>query len=138
MRASLIGMESPKRKRRSKKSTPQSAILPPLDIQQQTLHHHLTRRSAAARKAARVHTVPAMVLSGAAPKSTGIKQSHHTISSSVSTRPRPHSATHAMNARGQANSQHGQETLTSYSLNTAGKTPSSAVLLSPIHHRYVS
>ena len=111
-------------------------ILPPLDIQQQTLHHHLTRRSAAARKAARVHTVPAMVLSGAAPKSTGIKQSNHTISSAVSTRPRPHSATHAMNARGQSSSQHGHESMT-YSVNNAGKTPSSAVLLSPIHHRYV-
>ena len=131
MTTSVVGMGSPKRKRRSKKSTPPSAILPPLDIQQQTLHHHLTRRSAAARKAARVHTVPAMVLSGAAPKSTGIKQSNH-ISSSASMRPRPHSANHPMNSRGQPNSQHGQETLT---YTVSGKTSSSAVLLSPIHHR---
>jgi len=130
---SLVGMGSPKRKRRSKKSTPPSAILPPLDIQQQTLHHHLTRRSAAARKAARVHTVPAMVLSGAAPKSPGIKQSSQITSASVSIRPRPHSATHPMNPRGQQNSQFGQEALIAYP--NSSKTPSSAVLLSPIHQR---
>ena len=133
MGASLVGMGSPKRKRRSKKSTPPAAILPPLDIQQQTLHHHLTRRSAAARKAARVHTVPAMVLSGASPKSTGIKQSNHITSNSASIRPRPHSASHPMNSRGQPNSQHGQDALASYPVSS--KTSSSAVLLSPIHHR---
>ena len=129
-------MGSPKRKRRSKKSTPPSAILPPLDIQQQTLHHHLTRRSAAARKAARVHTVPAMVLSGASPKSTGIKhQSTHHSSAAASTRPRPHSANQPINSRGQPNSQHGQEALMSYPSAHVGKNSSSAVLLSPIHHR---
>lgn len=132
----LVGMGSPKRKRRSKKSTPPSAILPPLDIQQQTLHHHLTRRSAAARKAARVHTVPAMVLSGASPKSTGIKhQSTHHSSTTASTRPRPHSANQPINSRGQPNSQHGQEALMSYPSAHVGKNSSSAVLLSPIHHR---
>ena len=125
-------MGSPKRKRRSKRMSPASAaaggspraaaILPPLDIQQQTLHHHLTRRSAAARKASRVHTVPAMVLSGIAPKSTGIKH--------VGTR--PHSASHSLN---QEQGSHTEGSASGYpSAMVAGhKTPSS-VILSPIHH----
>ena len=129
---SLAGIGSPKRKRRSKKSTPPSAMLPPLDIQQQTLHHHLTRRSAAARKAARVHTVPAMMLSGASPKSTGIKQSSYISSTSTSVRPRPHSATHPMNKHGQSNAR--QEGSTANPAANSVKN-SSPVLLSPIHHR---
>ena len=53
-------------------------------------------------------------------------------SNPASARPRPHSATHPMNPRGQPNGLHGQE---SYPVANVGKPPSSAVLLSPIHHR---
>ena len=137
--SSHVAIGSPKRKRRSKKSSPTSAaILPPLDIQQQTLHHHLTRRSAAtARKAARVHTVPAMVLSGAAPKSTGIsKNSSHPSPFSSSVRPRPHSANHPLHPHRQnQQGQEGSSSTTHHPTAHIGKTPSSSVLLSPIHHR---
>ena len=50
-----------KRKRRLRTSP----MLPPLDISQQTLHHPRS-----SRKSARVHTVPAMVLSAAAAKAS--------------------------------------------------------------------
>ena len=82
---SLSPAAAPSTKRKRRLRTSPSSLLPPLDISQQTIHHHLLRKSAAAsRKSARVHTVPAMVLSANALSA---------VSSGPSKGKRPHSAT---------------------------------------------